>query len=209
MKSLGLVVSDKKIFENCILKTYFWPRDLHMQPIRTIWTILVGDHSVIIPVKFGIKSNEWFQRIICLSKNVYARRTTTNDGQRPVTIAHPEHKVLRWAKNKRHFKEINFYQLEFPIKWRVHTSLQNIFPSISDQMIHTANNKSKLIPRVCETDKRGKHKNRPNRVSGSQVEFIKRHIESFPATESHYCRKDSKNNILPQISAYQKCTTYI
>jgi len=53
MKALGYVVSDKKIFENCILKTYFWPRDLHMQPIRTIWTILVGDHPGTIPVEFG------------------------------------------------------------------------------------------------------------------------------------------------------------
>ena len=54
MKALGLVVSDKKIFENCILKTYFWtPRDLLMQPIRTICTTLVGDHPGIIPVKFG------------------------------------------------------------------------------------------------------------------------------------------------------------
>jgi len=44
--------------------------------------------------------NEWFQRRRCLSKKVYARRTT-DDGQRPVTIAHPdpEHFVLRWAKN--------------------------------------------------------------------------------------------------------------
>jgi len=24
-----------------------------MQPIRTIWTILVGDHPVTIPVQFG------------------------------------------------------------------------------------------------------------------------------------------------------------
>jgi len=48
MKALGLVVSDK-IFESCI----FWPRDLHMQPIRTIWTILVGDHPGTIPVEFG------------------------------------------------------------------------------------------------------------------------------------------------------------
>jgi len=26
-------------------------------------------------------------------------RLTTDDGQRPITIAHPEHFVLRWAKN--------------------------------------------------------------------------------------------------------------
>jgi len=36
MKVLGLVVSDKKIFGNCILKIY-----------------LIGDHPGIIPVKFG------------------------------------------------------------------------------------------------------------------------------------------------------------
>jgi len=54
MKALGLVVSDKKIFENCLLKTYFFlPRDLLMQLIRTILTTLVGDHPGIIPVKFG------------------------------------------------------------------------------------------------------------------------------------------------------------
>jgi len=28
------------------------------------------------------------------------RGTTTDDGQRPLTIAHPEHFVLRWAKKE-------------------------------------------------------------------------------------------------------------
>jgi len=53
MKAQGLVVSDKEIFEKWILKTFFWPRDLLMQPIRTIWKILVGDHPGTIPVEFG------------------------------------------------------------------------------------------------------------------------------------------------------------
>ena len=52
MKALGLLVSDKKIFENAILKTYFFTLDLLIQPIRTIWTILVGDHPGTIPVEF-------------------------------------------------------------------------------------------------------------------------------------------------------------
>jgi len=52
-KNTEIVVSDKTIFENCILKTYFLTRDLLMQPIRTIWTILVGDHPGTIPVEFG------------------------------------------------------------------------------------------------------------------------------------------------------------
>jgi len=36
MKALGLVVSDKKIFENSILKTYILTRDLLIQPTGTI-----------------------------------------------------------------------------------------------------------------------------------------------------------------------------
>ena len=46
------------------------------------------------------KSNERFQKRRCLSEKVYARRTTMDDGQRPVTIhvAHTEHFVLRRAE---------------------------------------------------------------------------------------------------------------
>ena len=50
---MGLVMSDKKIFENCILKTYFLPLDLLMQPSGTVWTTLVEEHLGIIPVKLG------------------------------------------------------------------------------------------------------------------------------------------------------------
>jgi len=53
MKALGLGVSDKKIFERFILKPFYWPRDLLMQPTGTVWTNLIGDHPGIIPVKFG------------------------------------------------------------------------------------------------------------------------------------------------------------
>jgi len=34
-------------------KPNFWPRDLLMQPIRTIWTILAEDYPGTIPVEFG------------------------------------------------------------------------------------------------------------------------------------------------------------
>jgi len=103
MKALGLVVSDKKIFENCILKTYFWPRDLHMQPIKTIWTTLVGDHPGAIPVKFGQNQMSGFRgedvKVKKFTHDAWrtphaARLTTDDDGQRPVTIAHHEHFVL-------------------------------------------------------------------------------------------------------------------
>ena len=105
MKALGLVVSDKKIFENCILKTYFltlWPTYATKQNyLNNFGRGPPRDHSCEV----WSKSNEWFQRRRCLCKKVYARRTThdarrttTDDGQRPVTIAHHEHFVLRWAK---------------------------------------------------------------------------------------------------------------
>ena len=53
MKAMSLVVSDKKIFENCILKTYSLTHDLLMQRTGTVGTNLVEEHLGIIPVKFG------------------------------------------------------------------------------------------------------------------------------------------------------------
>jgi len=50
---MSIVVSDKNICENCILKTFLLPHDLLMQQVRTIWIILVGDHTGIIPIEFG------------------------------------------------------------------------------------------------------------------------------------------------------------
>ena len=53
MKAMGLVVSDKKIFESFILKTYLLTLDLLMKPTEMVWTTLIEDHTGIIPVKFG------------------------------------------------------------------------------------------------------------------------------------------------------------
>jgi len=66
MKALGLLVSDKKI-ENCILKTYFWPYDIIMQPNGMVWTTLVEEHPRIIPVKFGQYPKSGFRgEVVCL-----------------------------------------------------------------------------------------------------------------------------------------------
>ena len=70
-----------------------------MQPIRTIWTTLVGDHPGIIPVKFGHNPMSGFRaEDVKVKKFTDDARRTTDDGQRPVTIAHHEHFVLRWAQ---------------------------------------------------------------------------------------------------------------
>jgi len=63
MKALGLVVSDKNIFESFILKPIYWPRDLLMQPTGTVWTTLVEEHLGIIPVKFGQNPMSGFREV--------------------------------------------------------------------------------------------------------------------------------------------------
>ena len=90
MKVLGLVVSDKKIFENCILKTYIltpWPT------YATNWNGLnkfdrgpPRDHSCEVWSKF----NKRFQRRCCLKKLLTDGRTDarTDDGHWRITKAH-------------------------------------------------------------------------------------------------------------------------
>jgi len=104
MKALGLVVLDKKIFENCILKTYFltpWPT------YSTNWNGLNNfdrgpprDHSC----KVWSKSKKRFQRRCCLKKLFTHGRTHTHTHGRR-TLKDPQkltqHFVLRWAKKKR------------------------------------------------------------------------------------------------------------
>jgi len=79
---MGLVVSDKKIFENCILKTYFltpWPT------YATNWNGLNNfdrgtprDHSCEV----WSKSNELYQRRSRLNENVFARTHAHTVGRR-------------------------------------------------------------------------------------------------------------------------------
>ena len=55
MLALGLVVSDKKIFESFILKSIYWPVTYlcNMQLTGTVLKILIEEHPGIIPMKFG------------------------------------------------------------------------------------------------------------------------------------------------------------
>jgi len=107
MKALGLVVSDKKIFENCILKTYFltlWPT------YATNWNGLNNfdrgpprDHSCEV----WSKSNKRFQRRCCLKKFLTDART--DEGCRTLKDhkSSLEHFVLRWAKNQLMIQKLN------------------------------------------------------------------------------------------------------
>ncbi|GFN85748.1 hypothetical protein PoB_001225400 [Plakobranchus ocellatus] len=46
-------------------------------------------------------------------------------------------------------------------------------------------------------DRRGKHQNRPSKLSGEQVERVIAHIQSFKGRSSHYSRNKSKRIYLP------------
>jgi len=95
MKALGLVVSDKKFFENCILKTYFltlWPTyATNCNGLNNIDRGPPRDHSCEV----WSKSSKWFQRRCCLKKLLTHGRTDgrTDDGRR--TLVH--HKSSPWA----------------------------------------------------------------------------------------------------------------
>lgn len=39
------------------------------------------------------------------------------------------------------------------------------------------------------SDKRGKHQNRPNKISEEQIQMVRQHIDSIPKYRSHYSRK--------------------
>jgi len=54
-------------------------------------------------------------------------------------------------------------------------------------------------------DQRGRHSNRPNRLTDEDIEFVKRHISSFPAEMSHYSRaKNSNRQYLSAMVSVQK-----
>jgi len=90
MKALGLVVSDKKFFENCILKTYFRPRDLLMQSTGTVWTTLVEDHQGVLPVKFGQNPTSGFREKLfkeIVDTRTHGQWTTDNGPSQKLTLS--------------------------------------------------------------------------------------------------------------------------
>ncbi|WAR18439.1 hypothetical protein MAR_000277 [Mya arenaria] len=80
--------------------------------------------------------------------------------------------------------------------------------SISERYISTAHRVS--TTGFCQDDKRGRHTNRPNRISPAKVNMVRLHIESFPTMESHYCRKDTNKDYLgPELSVSKLYSLYL
>lgn len=67
--------------------------------------------------------------------------------------------------------------------------------AITDRPIRTVlHKKQKSVSGMISQDLRGKHNN--HRKIDSEIKEIKKHINSIPRIESHYCRKDSKKEYI-------------
>lgn len=62
---------------------------------------------------------------------------------------------------------------------------------------------------LLEKNIRGKHCNRPNKISNDLVASANEHIKSFPARESHYFRNENKRKYLPADLTVKECTHYL
>lgn len=67
--------------------------------------------------------------------------------------------------------------------------------SISEKIVSTVSSKLELSPTI-EADKRGRHSNRPFRISNEIKECVQEHISLFPVVDSHYTRENTKKQYL-------------
>ena len=66
---------------------------------------------------------------------------------------------------------------------------------ISDQMVITANAKASDIT-MSKGEGRGRHGKHSHVINAEQYSFVRQHISSFPAVESHYCRQNTRKMYL-------------
>lgn len=133
-------------------------------------------------------------------KSLYAafRALGNIDDQRKFINKHIQNKVK--ARNTRHLTESrrNYtVSYHFTVKGEMAKVCREFFLStlnITDSLIRSTI--SKTNDQGCVgMDKRGKHAPH-NKLPESQATFLKKHITSFPAVESHYCRKSTGRRYL-------------
>ena len=91
MKALALTVWDKKIFK---VFSFGCHGNQSSSQNCNLWSFLKVHHQRIISVKF-----QW-NLLAGFREEDLSNCSRTDAGHWSITIAHPEHLVLRWAKNK-------------------------------------------------------------------------------------------------------------
>ena len=151
MRALALTVWDKKIFKVFSLcchgnQSSPWNSNL--------WSILKVHHLRIISVKFhwnllgGFRGEEFLSNCSRTDGREDGRTGGRTDGRRSITIAHPEHYVLRWAKNwqrsiRRCFIPSSFREEEF-LSWSSLFLCSNLWPQGWDQFWPQRNHMNKI-----------------------------------------------------------------
>ncbi|CAH0720974.1 unnamed protein product, partial [Brenthis ino] len=103
-------------------------------------------------------------------------------------------KKLQVVRNKNRTQTISYYLPSENNKVRVCKVFFLNTLRISEQMVYTAI--EKYNSDSDKTDYRGKHNNRPRKMSVPTEESIISHIKLFPVKEAHYVRKSSKRKYL-------------
>ncbi|CAG5055886.1 unnamed protein product [Parnassius apollo] len=75
--------------------------------------------------------------------------------------------------------------------------------AISPSVVNDAIRKRNDMGLYKDSDKRGKHEP-PNKTNEADVNFMKKHIESFPVMEPHYIRQTSKRRYLDALLSITK-----
>ena len=108
-----------------------------------------------------------------------------------VKVLTTKRKYTKAEESRRHFSRV-FYVQNGSVSERVcKTAFLSIF-GISNGRLGRALETQTSSGGVPHTDQRGRHEP-PNKTPPEKLELVKEHIESFPAYESHYSRKDNPN----------------
>ena len=105
-----------------------------------------------------------------------------------VKVLPMKRKYTKAEESRRHFSRV-FYVQNGSVSERV---CKTAIFGISNGRLGRALEAQTTSGGVPHTDQRGRHEP-PNKTPPEKLELVKEHIESFPAYESHYSRKDNPN----------------
>lgn len=74
---------------------------------------------------------------------------------------------------------------------------------ISQKTVYGAHKRKDPLTGTASSDKRSRHNNH-RRISDAQRELVRKHIDSFPRVDSHYCRSTSRRQYLDSLLSISK-----
>lgn len=126
------------------------------------------------------------------------RKLTTIHDQRHFIVSHVQRKLKkRTTRNLENSRKTYTNHYSFTVGGEKQNVCRDFFMAtlnVTDALIRSSLNKY-TTSGTLEDDKRGKHTPK-NKASQDTEKFLRDHILSYPAVESHYCRKSSTKKYL-------------